>query len=94
MRKMIFAWILASICVSADAEIQPGTVPPDSLGKTPSGDPVSLASMRDKVVGDAKYAHLGELSSRTAQRNGSRKIGTSQTLSVRSRAGSLHGLAA
>ncbi|MBB5358755.1 thiol-disulfide isomerase/thioredoxin [Rhodanobacter sp. ANJX3] len=50
MRKMIFAWVMALICVSANAQIQPGAVPPDSLGKTPSGDSVSLASMRDKVV--------------------------------------------
>lgn len=36
--------------MSAHAELQPGTRPADSLGKTASGQPVSLSAMRDKVV--------------------------------------------
>ncbi len=50
MRKIVFAWIMALMCVSANAQILPGAVPPDGLGKTPNGEAVSLASMRDKVV--------------------------------------------
>ena len=50
MRKIVFAWVVALMCVSANAQIQPGAVPPDALGKTPNGEAVSLASMRDKVV--------------------------------------------
>ena len=50
MRRIVFAWVIALICFSANAEIQPGAVPPDALGKTPNGEIVSLASMRDKVV--------------------------------------------
>jgi hypothetical protein len=50
MRKIIFAWVMLLVTVAASAQMQPGAVPADFLGKTPHGDVVSLASMRDKVV--------------------------------------------
>jgi len=50
MRRIVFAWIIVLMCASSNAQIQPGAVPPDALGKTPNGEVVSLASMRDKVV--------------------------------------------
>jgi thiol-disulfide isomerase/thioredoxin len=50
MRKIIFAWVMLLVSVAASAQMQPGAGPADFLGKTPQGDVVSLASMRDKVV--------------------------------------------
>lgn len=50
MRRIVSAWIIALLCFSANAQIRPGAVPLDALGKTPAGEVVSLASMRDKVV--------------------------------------------
>jgi thiol-disulfide isomerase/thioredoxin len=50
MRRIVFAGMIAAICLSANAQIRPGAVPPDALGKAPNGEVVSLAAMRDKVV--------------------------------------------
>jgi thiol-disulfide isomerase/thioredoxin len=50
MRKTGFALIVLLFCLTARAEMKPGDVPPDALGKTADGQLVSLASMHGKVV--------------------------------------------
>jgi thiol-disulfide isomerase/thioredoxin len=50
MRKAGFALIVLLFCLAARAEVQPGDVPPEALGKTVDGKVVSLASMHGKVV--------------------------------------------
>jgi thiol-disulfide isomerase/thioredoxin len=50
MRKTGFALIALLFCLAARAEMKPGDVPPDGLGKTLDGQVVSLASMHGKIV--------------------------------------------
>lgn len=50
MRSFAVTLIALCLTVSAHAEIQPGSRPPDSLGKTVSGESVTLTALRDKVV--------------------------------------------
>jgi thiol-disulfide isomerase/thioredoxin len=50
MRRIMFALLAALLCVAARAEIQPGDVPPDDLGKTRDGQAISVSSLHGKVV--------------------------------------------
>jgi len=50
MRRMGLALVMLLLCLSARAQVKPGDVPPDGLGKTVDGQVVSLASMHGKVV--------------------------------------------
>ena len=50
MRKAGFALIALLFCLTARAQMQPGDIPPEALGKTVDGQVVSLASMHGKVV--------------------------------------------
>jgi peroxiredoxin len=50
MRRIIFALFAVLLCVAARAEIKPGDVPPDDLGKTRAGQSISVSSLHGKVV--------------------------------------------
>lgn len=50
MRRTIIMLIAMLYCCGATARVQPGDTPPDALGSTFGGNPVSLATLHGKVV--------------------------------------------
>ncbi|HEY0198807.1 MAG TPA: TlpA disulfide reductase family protein [Rhodanobacter sp.] len=50
MRRITFALFTTLLCLAAQAEIKPGDIPPDDLGKTRDGQAISVSSLHGKVV--------------------------------------------
>lgn len=50
MRRFIIMLIVLLYCGAATARVSPGDTPPDALGSTFGGNPVSLATLHGKVV--------------------------------------------
>lgn len=50
MRRIMFALFAMLLCFAAQAEIKPGDVPPDALGKTRDGQAITVSSLHGKAV--------------------------------------------
>lgn len=50
MRRIVVALLAALLCMAAQARIKVGDTPPDDLGKTRDGQPLSVAALHGKVV--------------------------------------------
>ena len=50
MRRIGIALLALTLCVAARAQVNPGDTPPDILGSTQRGQPVSVSSLHGKVV--------------------------------------------
>ncbi|KRE98588.1 redoxin [Frateuria sp. Soil773] len=50
MRRIASVLFAVFFCLAASAAVKPGDVPPDALGKTRDGQPVTVSSLRGKVV--------------------------------------------
>lgn len=50
MRRIVVALLAVFLCMAAHARIKVGDTPPDDLGKTADGQPISLATLHGKVV--------------------------------------------
>ena len=50
MRRIVVALLATLLCMAAQARIKVGDMPPDDLGKTRDGQPLSVAALHGKVV--------------------------------------------